>query len=164
MKQLLQQYSAYNLWANKRIVETIKLLSADQTDQTIVSSFPSIKKTAEHMMDAESMWWQRLKLAEHVERPSEKNQMNFDEISKLLLLSSQQWLNWVQETSESNLTHVFAYYNTKKEHFKQPIHEMLMHLFNHQTYHRGQLVLMLRQSGVDKIPATDFIAFTRKKS
>jgi uncharacterized damage-inducible protein DinB len=40
---------------------------------------------------------------------------------------------------------------------------MLLHLFNHNTYHRGQLVTMLRQLGMDKIPATDFIVWSRKK-
>ncbi|MGZ3851281.1 MAG: DinB family protein [Flavisolibacter sp.] len=40
---------------------------------------------------------------------------------------------------------------------------MLLHAFNHGTYHRGQLVNMLRQLGVDKIPGTDFIAWSRRK-
>ncbi|MGZ3844574.1 MAG: DinB family protein, partial [Flavisolibacter sp.] len=59
--------------------------------------------------------------------------------------------------------HVFQYQNTKKEQFKQPIYQMLLHAFNHGTYHRGQLVNMLRQLGVDKIPGTDFIAWSRRK-
>ena len=41
---------------------------------------------------------------------------------------------------------------------------MLLHLFNHQTFHRGQLVTMLRQNGIEKIPATDFIVFSRTKA
>jgi uncharacterized damage-inducible protein DinB len=36
-----------------------------------------------------------------------------------------------------------------------------MHVFNHGTYHRGQLVTMLRQVGVTEIPQTDYIAFVR---
>jgi uncharacterized damage-inducible protein DinB len=36
-------------------------------------------------------------------------------------------------------------------------------VFNHATYHRGQLVTMLRQIGAEKIPATDFAAFVRLK-
>ena len=48
------------------------------------------------------------------------------------------------------IEHVFQYYNSKKEHFKSPVYQMLMHVFNHGTYHRGQLVNMLRQLGVEK--------------
>ncbi len=41
---------------------------------------------------------------------------------------------------------------------------MWLHLFNRQTYHRGQIITRLRQNGIDKIPATDFIVFSRGKS
>jgi uncharacterized damage-inducible protein DinB len=61
------------------------------------------------------------------------------------------------------LDHVFQYYNTKRELFKDPTWQMLLQVFNHGSYHRGQLVNMLRQLGVEKIPQTDFIVWGRKK-
>jgi uncharacterized damage-inducible protein DinB len=64
---------------------------------------------------------------------------------------------------EVNLTHVFAYRNSKKEQFKEPVYQVLMHVFNHATYHRGQMVTMMRQLDVKTIPATDFIVFSRNK-
>ena len=45
MKQLLQQYAAYNLWANKKMTEDISQLSEEQINKEIVSSFPSVYKT-----------------------------------------------------------------------------------------------------------------------
>ncbi|MBL0200663.1 MAG: hypothetical protein IPP81_11100 [Chitinophagaceae bacterium] len=38
-----------------------------------------------------------------------------------------------------------------------PVYQMLHHVFNHASYHRGQLVTMLNQLGADKIPGTDFL-------
>ena len=67
----------------------------------------------------------------------------------------------MKNASEANIVHVFAYQNSKRELFKQPVYEVLLQLFNHQTYHRGQLTNMLRQLGIDKIAATDFIVFSR---
>jgi len=163
MKQLLQQYAAYNVWANKVITERIAQLPEDIIHKETKSSFPSLFKTVVHLMDVESIWWQRLKLQEHVEWPGINFQGNFEELSQQLLSFSKQWNDWVSNSNENNLTHVFAYYNSKKEYFKQPIYEMLVHLFNHQTYHRGQLVTMMRANGIEKIPATDFIVFSRKK-
>ena len=163
MKQLLQQYAAYNTWANKLIIERIAQLSPATIHKEMNSSFGSIYKTVVHLMDVESIWWQRLKLQEHVEWPGIRFDGNFEELSQQLLLLSKQWSEWIQITSEVNLTHVFAYHNSKKEHFKQPVYEMLLHVFNHQTFHRGQLVTMLRQNGIEKIPATDFIVFSRNK-
>ena len=163
MKQLLQQYAAYNIWANKLITERIAQLSTEIINKEMNSSFGSMYKTVVHLMDVESIWWQRLKLQEHVEWPGKNFNGNFEELSQQLLSLSKQWNDWVQSTTEANFTHVFAYQNSKKEHFKQPVYEMLLQVFNHQTFHRGQLVTMLRQNGVEKIPATDFIVFSRSK-
>ena len=163
MKEILQQYAAYNSWANQRIFETINNLPDDRIDREIVSSFSSIKKTVLHMLDAESIWWQRIKLNEKIKVPSEDFNGTISELFKILGQQSAEWKDWVDHASETQLQHVFAYQNSKKEQFKQPVYEMILHLFNHGTYHRGQLVTMLRQSGVEKIPATDFIVFCRKK-
>ena len=144
MKQLLQQYAAYNLWANKKMLEQISLLSEEQINKEIASSFPSLYKTVMHMMEVENVWWERLKLVEYTTL-SGWFTGNFEALSKKLLEISAQWQSWIQNANEVNLTHVFAYQNSKREHFKQPVYEMLLHLFNHQTFHRGQLVTMLRQ-------------------
>ena len=163
MKQLLQQYAAYNIWANKTITERIAQLPNETIHKETTSSFTSLYKTVVHLMDVESIWWQRLKLLEHVEWPGKTFNGDFEELARQLIALSKQWNEWIQNTSETNFTHVFAYQNSKKEHFKQPVYEMLLHLFNHQTFHRGQLVTMLRQNGIEKIPATDFIVFSRSK-
>lgn len=163
MKEILQQYAAYNIWANHRIFDCINNLSDDQIDREIQSSFGSLRKTLLHIWDAESIWWQRLKLSERISRPSEEFKGNYAEMIKKLHQQSTEWKDWIDNSTEPQLVHVFAYQNTKREQFKQPVYEMLMHLFNHGTYHRGQLVTMLRQSGVEKIPPTDMIVFYRKK-
>ncbi len=163
MKQLFQQYAAYNLWANKIIMERLAQLPEETIQKETKSSFNSLYKTVIHLMDVESVWWQRLKLEEHVEWPGESFKGNFKELSQQLLTSSRRWYDWVLNANEVNLEHVFGYHNSKKEFFKQPVYEMLLQLFNHQTYHRGQLVTMMHQNGIEKIPATDFIVFSRNK-
>jgi uncharacterized damage-inducible protein DinB len=163
MKQLLQQYAAYNLWANKTITGRIIQLNEEIIRKETKSSFNSIYKTLLHLMDVESVWWQRLKLAEHVEWPAKNFEGNTEVLIRQLLQLSRQWFEWVVTANEINLEHVFGYYNSKKEYFKQPVYEMLLHLFNHQTYHRGQLVTIMRQHDIEKIPGTDFIIFSRNK-
>lgn len=163
MKQLLQQYSAYNLWANKIITDKIVQLPAAILYNEMNSSFGTIYKTLIHLMDVESIWWQRLKLQEHVQWPGVSYAEPIENLSKDLLKLSTQWKDWVLAANETKITHVFEYQNSKKEIFKQPVYEMLLHLFNHQTFHRGQLVTMMRQNEVEKIPATDFIVYSRNK-
>ena len=162
MKQILQQYAAYNIWANKLLADRINMLSEEEINREIVSSFPSIYKTVQHIWLAEEAWWQRLKLVEHLNLQSEKFSGSFNELSANHAKQSLQWVDWVTAATENQLTHVFAYVRNK-EQIKMPVYQMLQHVFNHASYHRGQLVTMLRQLGVEKIPPTDFIVFCRKK-
>ncbi|MGE5106932.1 MAG: DinB family protein [Sphingobacteriales bacterium] len=163
MKEMLQQYAAYNFWANQKITEAILKLDENLYQQTVASSFPSLYATILHMLNAESIWWQRMKLKERIDVPAENFKGSMQELVNELLDQNRQWQEWINNASPSALEHVFAYQNNKKEQFKQPIYQMIHHVFNHATYHRGQLVTMMRALGVDKIPQTDFIAWSRKK-
>ena len=163
MKEILQSYTSYNLWANKILIDKALTLPEEMIHKDMESSFPSIYATFVHLMEVESIWWQRLALKEHVEIPEKDAEQNLQLLSKQLLFLSKQWADWTKNANEKNITHVFGYQNSKMEYFKQPVFEALIHLCNHQTYHRGQIVTMMRQNKIEKIPATDFIAFSRKK-
>ena len=163
MKELLSQLAAYNIWANHKLLEIILALPEEKQKQEVPSSFRSLYTTVFHMWDAESIWWQRMKLHERIIRPSDNFNSSMKDVSNGLLQQNQQWQEWVDTSTEPILDHVFQYYSQKKESFKQPIFQMMLHVFNHGTYHRGQLVNMLRQLGIEKIPQTDFIVWSRKK-
>ena len=163
MKEILKQLSSYNLWATQRVMDVILLLPEEKHVMELTSSFPSFYKTVLHMWDAESIWWQRLKLQEVITAPSMNFKGNAKDVGAALMHQDRLWENWVASANESALTHVFFYRNSKKEQFKQPVFQVLLHLFNHATYHRGQLVHAMRQIGMEKIPATDFIVWSRTK-
>lgn len=163
MKELLKQLAAYNVWANQKLLDIILSLPDEQQKKELPSSFKSLYDTLLHMWDAESAWWQRMKLHERIIIPSENFRGSTKDVSNGLLQQNLQWQEWVNTATDPMLDHVFQYYNSKREHFKQPIFQMLLHVFNHGTYHRGQLVNILRQLGVEKIPQTDFIVWSRKK-
>jgi len=163
MKEILNQLSAYNYWANQLLVEVINQLPEEKQNQQLSSSFSSLYRTVLHMWSAESIWWQRMKLSERLNIPADNFSGDMKELSNQLLNQNRQWNEWIAKANEHQLQHVFQYQNSKKEQFKQPTYQMLLHVFNHGTYHRGQLVNMLRQLGVEKVPATDFIVWSRRK-
>ena len=161
MKELLQQYASYHLWANGLLLDAVDQLPAGQQHRELASSFNSFYKTILHIWDAESVWWQRMKLQERINLPSEIFAGTVKDLIGSLLQQNMQWQDWISNAQEHMLQHEFIYQNSKKESFKQPVYQMLLHLFNHGTYHRGQIVSMLRQVGVEKIPQTDFIVWSR---
>ena len=163
MKEIILQYAAYHSWANNLLLTTIHSLPEEKHHAIVQSSFPSLYKTVLHMYDAESIWWQRMKLQEKIDRPSDTFSGEMPTLVMLLQQQNRHWQEWVSAANENALQHEFIYYNLRKERFKQPVFQMLLHLFNHGTYHRGQLVTMLRELDVEKIPQTDFIVWSRKK-
>lgn len=163
MKEILSQLAAYNIWANQKLLENILALPEEKQNQELPSSFKSLYTTILHMLNAESIWWQRMKLQERINVPMENFKGDMKELSTELLSQNKLWQDWVNNATIPALEHVFHYYSLKKELFKQPIYQMILHVFNHGTYHRGQLVNMLRQLGIEKIPQTDFIVWSRKK-
>jgi uncharacterized damage-inducible protein DinB len=164
MKILLTQYSAYNLWANQQFIDFIEKQPVEIQNQKVENSFPSLCLTLLHMWDAESIWWQRIKLSESIQRPSDTFSGSFSQVSQGLKMQSKQWHDWILGSHEHMFDHEFIYYTSKKEKYKQPVCQVLLHIFNHATYHRGQLVTMLRQLEVGNIPTTDFAFWSRKKS
>lgn len=162
VKEILKQYAAYNVWANQRLIGTLLSLPREQQRQSLTSSFGGLHLTLSHMFDAENIWWQRIKLVENAQMPNlDPNKV--DEVCAALIGQSKQWEEWVSKATDAALQHEFVYKNSKREQFKQPVLQVLLHLFNHQTYHRGQLVTMLRTLGIETIPSTDFIEFSRRR-
>ena len=161
MRDILLSYAVYNIWANGKIADVLKKLPEAQLDHETGSSFGSLRKTAYHMWDIESLWYQRLHLTEQAVKPTVSFDGSFAEACGLWQQQSQSLLDWVKKASPVKLEHVVAYYDTRKQYCKSTVIEILMQVFNHATFHRGQLVTMLRQAGINKIPVTDYSEFTK---
>jgi uncharacterized damage-inducible protein DinB len=161
MKELLVSYTSHNYWANQEVTKKILTLSREQQQFEVKSSFSSLQATIIHLWDAESIWWQRIRLYENIIMPSLTFHPSMQEAVKGLLEQSLQWKEWVEQASTPQLEHTFSYQNTKKEQFKQPVWQVLMHIVNHGTFHRGQMITIMRQLGEEKLPQTDFIHYTR---
>jgi uncharacterized damage-inducible protein DinB len=162
MKELLQQYAAYNVWANNILLQRAGELPEEKITQEIASSFPSLHKTVAHMWFAEEAWWQRVAPVENAVLLSKNFAGNFSELCTQFAKQSRQWAAWVDSADENKLNHLFNYIrNNEPQQMK--VHDMLLHLFNHATYHRGQLVTLLRQLGEDNIPSSDFSAYCRQR-
>ena len=164
MKQIILEYAEYNLWANKKLGELLKKEKEELLERELKSSFKNIRLTIFHLWDAEVIWQKRIKGESLTEWPSKSIKETGMAFLDAWNNSSESLLEIVKNLSEEELSREISYKNLKGEEFKQPLYQILMHLFNHGTYHRGQLVTMLRNAGVeDGIPQTDLIAYYRVK-
>lgn len=161
MKETVLMLAKYNLWANSRMIEVLVKLPAEKLDAELVSSFPTIHKTVWHCVRAENIWLQRLNLVENPVWMGDSDRP-INELCDMWLESGREFISFIEKQfDDSSFTHVFQFYRDKQAHKMQVFHTLL-HAFNHNTYHRGQLVTMLRQVGVTKIPSLDISVFTTK--
>ncbi len=161
MKSLIDLYSAYNEWANKKLTDAILLMKQDKTKEHVISSFPSIHATLIHMHNAEGIWFNRVNKTSNTEIPLDDEMLATGKVISYLLEHSGRWKKYTIEKSENDLIEKIRYKNIRGEEFYQPLHDILTHVFNHSTYHRGQLVTMMRTLGETVIPKTDLIDYSR---
>ncbi len=160
MKQLLQEYADYNVWANEIIISFIKQLSPEQLNKEQLSSFTTIRKTAEHTAGAEQNWLKRISSNLNQENKA----ISSEDISSLLQFwidQSKQFAAIIKDIDESKLNQVIPYKSLKGIPFENELYKIIMHVMNHSTYHRGQLVTMLRGVGFTSLSSTDLIGFYR---
>jgi uncharacterized damage-inducible protein DinB len=69
---------------------------------------------------------------------------------------------FVSSLTEENISAVVTYKTTEGKQFSYPLWQMMQHVVNHSSYHRGQIVTMLRQLGIRPV-GTDLIAYYRSK-
>jgi uncharacterized damage-inducible protein DinB len=162
MKNLLYQYAQYNLWAHQRLTTCILSLTFEQQHLEIQSSFNSLYKTVMHMWFSELAWWNRLHQLPAAKAGDPFN-ANMKEVSLTLLSLDEEFVKWVGSKDELSIAEQFSYHSFRGLPFTEPANVILMHVFNHSTYHNGQLVTLLHHAGAHTIPATDFIEWYRNR-
>ncbi len=162
MKEAMIQMARYNAWANRRIAAAVGTMDAERLDAETLSSFPTLRRTVAHLRAAERMWMDRLALVESPVWLGEDSGAPFADLGAQWAAASDDLVRFAEKQyNDKALLHVVEYRDLKKVLHKTPVFAVLQHVFNHSTYHRGQLVTMMRAAGETKIPCTDLILFVR---
>lgn len=142
----------YHQWANMRLLNHI---NEDTFIKEVKSIFPSVAAVFEHIYSVDLIWAKRI-LGE--EQPS-MEQISFANPSAAIQ-SFDKLTGLYEQLSEKKGT-VF-YKNSKGDVFQNELNEIIEHLANHGTYHRGNVSAILHQLG-EKSISTDFIFFLREQ-
>lgn len=157
-KQLITGYAAYNLNANQQFVTWLQKQSNDQLLKEVPSSFKGILQTLNHIWAIEEMWCADLfKNKDAVNRYGMED-LNPQEVFDGLLKRSSVIAEKTGLLTEEQLNEIV---NIKTPWFEAELHlfEYLQHLFNHGTYHRGQIITQAHVLGFTEMPSTDFLFY-----
>jgi uncharacterized damage-inducible protein DinB len=152
----------FNYWAKARLMSVLESLGDEQFTKDLGSSHGSIHGTLVHIVGAENIWLSRwtdqavLKLLDPKDYPTlGAVQKKWDEVEHGMR-------KFVSSLTEENISAVVTYKTMEGKQFSYPLWQIMQHVVNHSSYHRGQIVTMLRQQGVKPV-GTDLIAYYRSK-
>lgn len=170
LKQQFALMADYNAWMNIELYTHAAKLDPETRRQDMGAFFGSIESTLNHILVADIIWLRRFE-SHPSSFPSLKNLADFPQPEALdrllfneftLLQESRKnmdtlLIRFIEETDEQDYAEQLHYRNSKGMPFTKPFGPLLMHLFNHQTHHRGQTSALFNQLGVD-VGVTDLLA------
>ena len=169
MRDLFTHMASYNTWMNAKLYKTASELSADELSADRGAFFKSVLGTLNHIAVADTIWLQRfsehskhseaLLVVRELRKPRALDEMlfaNLDELSKHRTMLDGVIERWVQSLEESDLSQVLCFNRLNGERVCKRLSGVLLHFFNHQTHHRGQVTTLLSQFGND-VGVTDLL-------
>jgi len=152
---------AYNRWANARLLEVIAGLPEDRLTAAIPSSFPSILGTLAHIVAAEWVWLRRWRGENPTAFPDWLSAPSLGPVREKLAEVEVERAAFVASLSDQDLERPLDYETLAGDPFRNRLADLLVHVVNHSSYHRGQLTTMLRQVGATPV-ATDYVLYKRE--
>ncbi|WP_379086286.1 DinB family protein [Pedobacter sp. UC225_65] len=153
MVYLMKNYAAYNLWANRTLINWLNEKPAELMEIQTPSSFSTIKKTIVHIWHTQVYWLSIIK-NEPTIVPEEFNGNTAEAFAKLIE-QSKELMAYISKLNEQELTKKGLVINPWFECNFQNF-EYLVQLLNHSTYHRGQIITMAHCLGIKGAPMTDY--------
>jgi uncharacterized damage-inducible protein DinB len=162
MLEHLRRLARYNRWANQRLYAACAALPRAEYEKARPAFFGSIHGTLNHLLVGDRVWLARIE-----GRPNPKLRLDDQPCASLEALAVERaaedermvWL--VDGYREAELGQPLRYTMiTRPDPAETPLHLCWLHLFNHQTHHRGQVHDQLSQTGVAP-PPLDLIYYLR---
>lgn len=160
-KQYFSELAGFNIWANDIVCDWLLQLSDAQWKQHIVSSFNSIEQTTLHIASAEQAWLERFQGNKNIVWQQSVFKGSKEEVVSFWKNASKGLKDFVSNFDEAELQKDLAFKRLNGDAYSMPWYQLFAHVINHSTYHRGQLVTMLRQAGFEGVGSTDLLGFYR---
>lgn len=161
IKTLLQDYAAYNLWANNLVADWLRPQSPELLTRHAASSFSSLHDTLLHIWGAQDIWLIRLEGGSPTRFISADFTGTTAEVLDGLLANSLKFKEFVAGQTSTFFEQKSRYLHRNGNTYEEFNAQIIQHCLQHSTYHRGQIVTIGRSLGLTDPPATDFIAYVR---
>ena len=158
----LETLAEFHYWATRRVLDAVEPLTPEQFTRDLGNSFPSVRDTLAHIYGGDWIWCSRWE----GESPSAlPDASSFPDLASIRTAwdEHEPALRAILKRFGERGIDQLVEYTRNGVRQAQPFSQTFQHLMNHGTYHRGQVITMLRQLGIKAVPSTDLIAFYREQ-
>jgi uncharacterized damage-inducible protein DinB len=162
MKAYFEQRAAHNRWANARLYQAALDLSDADYRRDVGAFFKSMHGTLNHLLLTDRLWLKRL--TGEGEHPNQLNAIIHEDRRALAAARADEddrIIAYVAALDDAALEGLRKYANTSGKQFEQQRRDILAHLFNHQTHHRGQAHTILSLLTGREPPQLDLLLMQR---
>lgn len=162
MLQHLRRMARYNAWANQRLYAACAQLPEGEYRKPRPAFFGSIHGTLNHLLVVDWIWLARIEGQESPQvRLDDQPCASLAELQEAREVEDGRMIRLADGYAEDDLSRIARYrLITRPEAVETPLHLCWLHLFNHQTHHRGQVHDQLSQTAVAP-PSLDLILYLR---
>lgn len=146
MKDKITDLLKYTFHYNREIIVLLKN-NLSQLDEKVI-------QLIDHTINAHQIWNSRI-LKEQSFGVWQKN-----EVENWEMINERNFENSIRILNNFDLEERVIYQNSKGDQFENTVFEMIFHVINHSTYHRGQINSLLKKSGIEPL-LTDYIFYKR---
>lgn len=170
LKDHVRLMAEYNQWMNAKLYEVCARLSLAELHENRGAYFGSVIGTLNHLVVADILWLQRIgrglgdrpELGDVMQLPTPEAlnttiDSNLKQLEGLRKSLDESLLSFARTIEDVDLQKTIIYKNIKGVESSRGVFTLLMHVFNHQTHHRGQMTTLLSQAGQD-VGVTDLLA------
>lgn len=160
-----QHFAGYNAWANQRVYEAAAKLSDDQVWRDVGLFFGSVAGTLNHILVADRVWMKRFTgTGDHPAKLDAILHRDFGELRAAREVEDRRIVAYVGGLTAEQLERSFTYRKmTTPDEVTSKLWPDLLHVFNHQTHHRGQVHTGLSILTGEEPPSLDMIQYARAR-
>jgi uncharacterized damage-inducible protein DinB len=149
MNKFIKQFE-FEFWSNTMILNSLKILK--ENDERAILLFS-------HLLSSHRMWWCRVNKTEMTCTLFQERTLK--ECETLIAENLKDWTQFLQDKSTEDLEQTIEFmsaWEVNPSKRKMTIEDAIIHLINHSSYHRGQIVASIKEK-VDKLPLSTYIMY-----
>jgi uncharacterized damage-inducible protein DinB len=157
-----RQLADYNHWANCRLYEAALAMSDEQYRRPTGVFFGSLHGTLNHLLLTDRVWLKRL--TGEGQHPDRLDAILFEdrrELARARMAEDARLRRVIAGYTDEDLGKAKSYQTMAGKPQQQPLRDILLHLFNHQTHHRGQAHACCSIVTGAEPPSLDLLLFHR---